>query len=101
MVKVFSSLWAAHLACMVFDFIAVVPLVLSCGFFGSGGISCGRFRCFVSDGAIVDGCSAVSCDFGVSVRKDEFMSFYCAILSLHNCFLITLVIIKDPNILRL
>ena len=36
MVKVFSSLWAAHLACMVFDFIAVVPLVLSCGFFGCG-----------------------------------------------------------------
>ena len=35
-VKVFSSLWAAHLACMVFDFIAVVPLVLSCGFFGCG-----------------------------------------------------------------
>ena len=35
-VKVFSSLWAAHLACMVFDFITVVPLVLSGGFFGCG-----------------------------------------------------------------
>ena len=28
----------------------------------------------------VDGCSAVSCNFGVLTRKDEYMAFYSAIL---------------------
>ena len=40
------------------------------------GIFFGRFQC-----SFVDGCSAVSCDFGVSVRRSELMSFYSAILS--------------------
>ena len=84
----FSSLWATHTIGMIFDFILIVPLLPSfCGFFFVFG---GRISFFdrhqhFSD----DGCSAVSCDSGVFVRKSELMSFYSIILSpsLIFCFL--------------
>ena len=63
---------------MEFDFIAIAPLLLSCcGFFVF-------FGCKVSflvgfSNFFVDGFSAVSCDFGVFVRRGGLMSFYSAI----------------------
>ena len=64
---------------MGFDFIAIVPLVPSpCGFFFVFGCRV-SFHSFQS--VFVDGCSAVSCDFGVYVRRGELTSFYSAILS--------------------
>ena len=63
---------------MVFDFITIVPHLLSCCSFLSLdiGYPFGRFQHL-----FVDGCSAVSCDLGVSVRRGEVTSFYSAILS--------------------
>ena len=54
---------------MGFEFITVVPLLPSrCGFFIFGyRVSCfGRFQHF-----IVNGCSAVSCAFGVFIRRGQ------------------------------
>ena len=39
----------------------------------------GRFQSFL------DGCSTVSCDFGVFVRRGELMSFYSTILLASLC----------------
>ena len=66
---------------MGFDFIMIVPLLLSyCGFFFVFGCRIS----FVVGSSIFffDGCSPVSCDFGIFVRRGELMSFYSAILSL-------------------
>ena len=69
---------------MGFVFIAIMPLLPShCGFFFV-------FGCRVSFlvgpvlfvVVVVDGCSAVSCDFGISVRRGQLTSFYSAILQI-------------------
>ena len=71
---------------MGFDYITNVPLLLSCcGFFLVFGC---RISCLVGSSLFVDGCSAVSCDFGVFVRGGELKSFYSAILSLSFCHLL-------------
>ena len=65
---------------MGFDFIVIVPLLLShCVFsfvFGCGGIFFGEFQRLP-----VDDCSAVSCDSGALASRSERMSFYSAILN--------------------
>ena len=58
---------------MGFDFIAVVPLLPSPGglfVFGCKVSFFGQFKLFFCNGF-----SAVSCDFGVSVRRGELMSY--------------------------
>ena len=64
---------------MGFDFIVIAPLLPShCGFFFLFGC---RVSFLVGSSVfLVDGCSAVSCDFGVFVRMRELPSFYSAIL---------------------
>ena len=65
---------------MGFDLIMIVPLLPShCGF-----SFVFVYRVSFSVGSsifFVDGCSAVICDFGVSVRRGELTSLYSAILS--------------------
>ena len=75
----FSSLWVTHPAYMRFDFIVIVPLLLSlcCFFFVFG---CRVSFLVGSSIFFVSGCSAVRCDFDGSVRS-EFTSFYSAIFS--------------------
>ena len=64
---------------MVFDFIVIVPFLLShCGFsfvFGCGVSVFSEFQCVP-----VDDCSAVSFDSGALARGSECTSFYFAIL---------------------
>ena len=68
-----------------FDVIVIVSLLPShCGFFFVPG-----YKVCFSVGSrnfavVVDGCSEVSCDFGVLVRRDDIIFFYSAIL-LVNC----------------
>ena len=72
-----SSSWVTHPAGISFYFIEVCPLLPSrCGFFFVFGC---RIYLLVSSSLciVVDGCSAVSCDFGVSVRRHEFISCLC------------------------
>ena len=63
-----------------FDFIMIVPLLLSCcGFFFV-------FRCGVSffgefQHPPLDGCSTASCNFGALIEGNEHMPFYSAILN--------------------
>ena len=63
---------------MGFDFIVIVPLLLSyCSFFfvfGRGVSFFGGFQCPVND------CSTASCDFG-ALTGEECTSFYSAILN--------------------
>ena len=70
---------------MGFDFIMIVPLLPSCAvnFSLSLGV---RYLfwyvpAFITFVVVVDGCSAVSCDFGVFVRRGVLTSFYSAILA--------------------
>ena len=70
---------------MGFVFIMIAPLLRShCGFFFV--FQCrisffGRFQHF-----LVNGCSAVSCDFGVFIKSSELTSFSSTILSLPPMF---------------
>ena len=62
---------------MEFDFIVIVPLLLSgCGFFifGHGVSFFGRFQ-----HPPIDDHSTVSFDFGALTGRNEYMSFYSAI----------------------
>ena len=57
-----SGFWVAHLVCMGFDFIMIVPLLLpSCGLFVFG-----RRVSFLAGSSVflVHRCSSVSCDLG-------------------------------------
>ena len=78
---------------MGFDFIALAPLLLSrCGLFFVFGCRVsffGRFQHF-----FVGGCSAVSCDFGVSIRRGELTSFYSAVLSLKFYYYFNFIILS-------
>ena len=58
---------------------AISPLLSSCWGFS---FALGRGVSFFGEiqHSPVDGCSAVSCNFGVLTRKDEYMAFYSAIL---------------------
>ena len=63
---------------MGFDFIVIVPLLLSCCsffyIFGRGVSLFGGFQC-----PPVDGWSTASCDFGALTGGDECMFFYSTI----------------------
>ena len=65
---------------MGFDFIVIVPLLLShCSFsfvFGCGVSFSGEFQCLP-----VDDYSAISCDSGALARGSERTSFYSSILN--------------------
>ena len=75
----FSSLWVTHLAGVGFEFIMIVPLLLSdCTsslFLDTGYLLFGKFQC-------LGGCSTTSCDFGALAGESEHSSFYSAILNL-------------------
>ena len=74
MVLLFSSLWAAHLTGIGFDFILIVPFLLfRCSFFVLG--------CGVSflGGFPVNGCSTAVCNFGTPAGEGERMFFYSTI----------------------
>ena len=85
MIQLYSSLWVTHPAGMGFAYIAKapllypmdssLPLVVDYLFWSFPGF-------FVFLGFFVNGCSAVSCDFGVFVTGGELKSFYSTILSL-------------------
>ena len=78
MVLLFSSLWAAHLAGMGFDFIMIAPLLPShCGFFFVFGCEISFFGGFLC--LPVDGCSMAGCNFDVLIGGDEHTFFYSAI----------------------
>ena len=81
MVPLLSSLWVTHPVNIGFELITIVSLLLSLWLFCVFGcrVFFGRFQCF-----LLDGCSAVSYDFGVSVRRGEFITFYSTILSLSS-----------------
>lgn len=73
MVQLPSSLLVAHVACMGFELILIAPLQLSpCAFFFvlDIGIIFGRFQCSGGGGDY----SAVSSNFGVSIRRGELCS---------------------------
>ena len=72
---------------MGFDFIMIVPLLLSC---------CSFFFVFghgvFFDGfqhSPVNGCSTASCDFGALAGGDERTTFYSAILNQNDYFQIS------------
>ena len=74
------QLWVTHPMGVGFDFIVIVPLLLSCCtflFVFERGLSfSGRFQCLP-----FDGCSTAGCDFGAVAVGDEHTSFYSAILN--------------------
>ena len=59
--------------------IVVLPLLLSCWGF-SFALGCGVSFFGAIQHSSVNGCSAVSCDFGVLPEEDEQMSFHATIL---------------------
>ena len=74
LVLFFSSFWVAHPEGMRFNFIVIVPLLLSrCGFsvFGHGVSFLGRFQC-----PPVNNHSTASCDFEVLAGGDESMTSF-------------------------
>ena len=78
----FSSLWVTHPMGMRFDFIVIVPLLLSCCVFFVFGCGVSFFFFGMFQHPPLNSCSAVSCIFGALAGGDECMSFYSAIL---NC----------------
>ena len=79
----FSSLCVTHLAGMGFDFIVIVPLLLSCGFLS---LDMGDFFWWFPCLPVND-CSTTSCDSGPLKGGDEFTSFYSAVLNQKPTFL--------------
>ena len=82
----FSSLWVTHPGGMGFDFIVIVPLLLSrCVFFFVFG--CGFF--VVVFGGFqhppVDGCSTARCYFGALGGGNEHRPFYSTIWNRKSC----------------
>ena len=78
-VLLFSSLQVTHPTGMGFDFIMIVPLLLSlCSFFVFGHVVplFGGFQC-----SPIDGCSTASCNFGALAGGDARTPFYSAILN--------------------
>ena len=82
----FSSLWITHLVVIGFDFILIVPLLLSCcGFFFVFGCGVSFFGGFWH--LPVNGCSIASGNVGALAGGDEHTSFYSAILNQKHTFL--------------
>ena len=87
-VSIFSSLWVTHLAGVGFYFIMITRLLLSyCGFFFVLD-KVNLFFFFRYQQFFVNGCSAVSCHFGVFMRKGELPSYSVILLASPNflCF---------------
>ena len=79
-IQLFFSLFVTHLVSMGFAYITKVPLFPShSSFFFVFGC---RKSFLVFPSLFVNGCSAVSCDFGVFMREDELESFYSTIFCL-------------------
>ena len=80
LVLLFSSLWVTYPAGMGFDFIVIAPLLLSrCSFFFVFGCGVSFFGGFQHPP--VNGCSTVSCNFGILKGGDECTSLYSTILN--------------------
>ena len=102
LVLLFSSLWITHQMGMGFDFIMIVPLLLSCCsffFVFERGLSfSGRFQW-----SPFGGYSTTSCDFGAFAGGDEHTSFLLCHLEpevTFVCLLVTFVtnlVICSPN----
>lgn len=88
MVSIFSSLWVTHLTGVGFYFIMITPLLLSyCGFFFV--LDKGNLLFFFRyQQFFVNGCSAVSCHFGVFMRKGELPSYSVILLASPNFYVL-------------
>ena len=80
LVLLFSSLWVTHLAGMEFDFIMILPLLMSyCSFFFVFEHGVSFFGGFQHPP--VNGSSRSGCNFGALTGGDEHMSFYSTFLT--------------------